>query len=95
MVAVNVAVSVSDVCSGTASCQIVSVTSNQPINGTGDGDTAPDWVITGPLTLNLRAERAGNPESRIYAVTVACTDGSGNSSTKTVFVTVAHDQRVG
>jgi len=95
MVAVNVAVSVSDVCSGTASCQIVSVTSNQPINGTGDGDTAPDWVITGPLTLNLRAERAGNLESRIYAVTVACTDGSGNSSTKTVFVTVAHDQRVG
>lgn len=94
MVPVSLAVSVSDVCDPTvaASCQITSVTSNQPVNGTGDGNTAPDWEITGPLTLNLRAERAGNLGARIYTITVTCTDGSGNSSMKTVQVTVAHDQ---
>src|SRR5882724_3946049 len=82
MVPVTVAVSISDVCDASASCHIVSVASNQPINGAGDGDTAPDWVITGPLTLQLRAERAGNLGLRIYSITVVCTDGSGNSSTK-------------
>jgi hypothetical protein len=92
MMPISVAVSVSDVCDASASCQIVSVTSNQPIDGTGDGDTAPDWAITGSLTLQLRAERAGNLGPRVYTITVACTDGSGNSSTKLVSVTVAHDQ---
>ncbi|MBO0861640.1 MAG: hypothetical protein J2P21_24770 [Chloracidobacterium sp.] len=33
--------------------------SNGPVMGDGDGDTAPDWEITGALTLNLRAERRG------------------------------------
>ena len=74
------------------SCHIKSVASNEPINGTGDGNTDPDWVITGPLTLQLRAERAGNRTGRIYTITVECTDGSGNSSTKAVTVVVAHDQ---
>jgi len=45
------------------------------------------------LSLQLRAERAGNKSGRIYTATVECTDGSGNSSTKAVAITVAHDQR--
>jgi hypothetical protein len=93
MVPVSVAVSVADVCDTTPSCQIKSVASNEPINGTGDGNTDPDWVITGPLTLQLRAERAGNGTGRTYTITVECTDGSGNSSTKDVTIVVAHDQR--
>jgi hypothetical protein len=92
MVPVAVSVSVSDVCDASASCHVTSVTSNEPINGPGDGNTSPDWVITGPLTLELRAERAGNGSGRIYTITVECTDGAGNSSTKTVTVSVAHDQ---
>jgi hypothetical protein len=70
----------------------LSVTSNEPINGTGDGNTTPDWVLTGPLTLALRAERAGNRTGRLYTITVGCDDGFGNSSTKSVTVSVAHDQ---
>lgn len=38
---------------------IMDVTQDEPINGLGDGDTAPDAVIQGGTVL-LRAERAGN-----------------------------------
>jgi hypothetical protein len=54
MVSVVVSVSVSD-CDPAVSCRIVSVTSNEPEQGIGDGDTSPDWEITGNLMLNVRA----------------------------------------
>lgn len=83
--------------SGTATTtRISSVTSDEPIEGTGDGDTAPDWVIksaswvaTGsPMLVDLRAERAQSGDGRVYTITVECRDTAGNvsSSTTTVFV---------
>ncbi|HYO75924.1 MAG TPA: HYR domain-containing protein [Thermoanaerobaculia bacterium] len=72
--------------------RIVSVRSNQPVNGTGDGDTGPDWNITGALTVNLRSERAGSAD-RVYTITVEATDASGNSSTREVTVTVTQSAR--
>jgi hypothetical protein len=71
---------------------IVSVSSNQPINGTGDGDTAPDWVITGSMTLDLRAERSSGVD-RVYTITVVTIDSNGNSTTSTVTVTVTQGKR--
>src|SRR5262249_34183898 len=49
LVPVTIAVSAADACGGSVRCRIVTVTSNDPI------DTS-DWVITGDLTLRLRAE---------------------------------------
>ncbi len=46
MVPVTIAVSASDNYDPAPSCKIISVASNEPVNGTGDGNTAPDWVIT-------------------------------------------------
>lgn len=94
MVPVVVRVAVTDACDKNVSnqCEIVSVTSNEKINGPGDGNTAPDYQITGKLTLNLRAERSGMGQGRVYTVGVKCTDASGNSSTRTVNVTVPRDQ---
>lgn len=92
MVAVTVAVSVSDTCDTTPSCHIISVSSNEPVNGLGDGNTAPDWEITGALAVNLRAERSGTGSGRLYTINVECTDHYGNSSTATVGVTVPHSQ---
>jgi hypothetical protein len=89
MVPVTVTVAASDQCS-TPSCQITGVTSNEPINGPGDGNNIPDWQITGAKTVSLRAERAGTGSGRVYTIDVTCTDGSGNSSTGTTAVTVAH-----
>ena len=91
VVPVTVMVTATDLCSA-ATCSIVSVKSNEPVNGTGDGNTIPDWEITGPLTLNLRAERTGNKNGRVYTLTVKCVDAAGNITTKNVAVTVPHDK---
>ncbi|MBM3838723.1 MAG: HYR domain-containing protein [Verrucomicrobia bacterium] len=77
---------------GVASLQIISATSNEPDNGLGDGDTAGDIEITGPLTLNLRAERGGKGNGRVYTITVEAKDAAGNASTKTVTVSVPKTQ---
>jgi hypothetical protein len=92
MVPVAVTVNVSDICDVNPKCKIVSVTSNEPVNGTGDGDTSPDWVITSDLAVLLRAERAGPKSGRVYTITVQCTDASGNSAQRAVTVSVVHDQ---
>jgi len=81
-----VTVSTSGGC-GAVSCKIVSVSSNEPV------DDGGDWVVTGDLTLLLRAERLGTSTGRVYTITIQCTDASGNTSTKAVTVTVPHDQR--
>jgi hypothetical protein len=88
LVPVTVNVEATDNCS-VKRCYITSVTSNEPVNGTGDGRFEPDWVITGDLTLTLRAERAGTGDGRIYTITVVCEDTEGNQSdSATVTVTV-------
>ncbi len=92
MVPVTIAVDVHDICDATPTCRIVSVASNEPANGSGDGNTPVDWELTGALTLNLRAERSGNGNGRVYTIIVECVDDSGNASTAEVKVTVAHDQ---
>ena len=81
---------VTDTCTDTT-WKIVRVSSNQPVNGSGDGNTTPDWAITGDHTLQLRAERAPNAGDRIYSITLSATDAAGNvSSPKVVTVTVPH-----
>jgi hypothetical protein len=71
----------------------LSVRSNEPVNGTGDGDTAPDWIILDDHHLQLRSERAGTGTDRIYSVTITSTDTAGNHTTKTVDIIVPHDMR--
>ncbi len=51
---------------------------------------SPDDVeITGPLTLNLRADKSGN-DDRVYVITIEALDSSGNASFATTQVTVGH-----
>jgi hypothetical protein len=78
---------------GVAATRILSVTSNDAPNGKGDGNTASDWRLTGDMTLDLRAERAGNGGDRSYVITVESRDAAGNATTATVVVVAPHDQR--
>ncbi len=86
-------VMVSDVCDPAPSCRVVAVGSNQPENAPGDGDTEPDFAITGDLAVELRAESAGVRDTRVYTVTVSCTDVSGNVESAQAEVYVPHDRR--
>lgn len=88
---VEVSVDVQDACDQAPSCRITSVSSNEPDNGEGDGNTASDWEVTGELSLELRAERSGGGNGRIYTIEVTCTDACDNSSEETVTVSVPHD----
>ena len=91
MVPVSIDVVAANSCSA-QSCRVVSVESNEPVDGLGDGDTGPDWVINGEA-LMLRAERSGKGSGRVYTVRLECTDAAGNVSTTAVAVTVPRDQR--
>ena len=91
MVPVTVTYGVSNNC-GTAVCGL-SVASNEPVNGSDDGDTAPDWQIVDEHHVLLRAERSGTGTGRIYTISVTCTDSAGNATVRTVDVTVPLSQQ--
>ena len=92
MTEVVVTVEATDLCADEVTCLIDEITSNEPEQATPD-DPAPDWMITGPLTADLRAERLGDGDGRIYTITVECVDQSGNAASEDVLVTVDHDLR--
>jgi hypothetical protein len=100
LVDVAVTVTPSDATGGsgiaTPAFTLVSVTSNEPDNGLGDGDTANDiqgWSVGTPDTSGqLRAERSGTGNGRVYTLTYQVKDVAGNTATCTATVTVAHDQ---
>ncbi len=73
---------------GPTRSQILSVTSSEPVTGLGSDDASPDWIITGPLTLKLRAECAREGRGRIYTIVVACTDEAGQTTQGTTHVFV-------
>jgi len=86
MVPVSLTVDVTDNSDPAPVCQITDVISNEAA-----AENA--WHITGPLTLNLRAQRFGMGTGRVYTVTITCTNTSQLSSSATVTVGVPHDQR--
>jgi hypothetical protein len=83
LVPITVIVTSMNSCDPPPTSQIISVTCNE--------STSPgDIQITGGLTLNVAATRAGYGNGRVYTITVRSTDTFGNPSTGTVTVTVPH-----
>ncbi|MEW5852239.1 MAG: hypothetical protein AB2A00_25845 [Myxococcota bacterium] len=82
---------ISDRCSN-ATLTVLSASSNQPDDATGDGDTTND-VVVHPDHVCVRSERRGNSaDARIYTIHVAAIDASGNTSDPSVQLRVGHDQ---
>jgi hypothetical protein len=78
---------------------ITDIAQDEPVLGTGDGNTCPDGTGVGGPTANLRAERSGTPsqpgDGRVYHVSFEASDGQGGRCTGNVTVCVPHDQRPG
>lgn len=69
----------------------ITITSNEPVNGTGDGDTDPDWEVIDKTHIRLRAERAANGNGRIYTIVVIVSDGCNPTVSASTQVAVAHN----
>jgi hypothetical protein len=89
---VEATVTAQDVGDPSPTITFVSITSNEPDNGKGDGNTINDIVIVDDYTFEFREERSGISEGRVYTITYQATDASGNSAQASATVTVNHNQ---
>ncbi len=84
--------SASDDCDPTVNLNsvfILKVTSDEVEDGQGDGNTLNDIVIAADCkSAQLRAERSGNGDGRVYTITFKVKDAAGNFTTATAKVTV-------
>lgn len=87
-VTVKATVTASDDVDPDPTVSLVSVTSSEPDNGAGDGNTVNDAVTVDDTTFRLRAERSGTGTGRVYTITYRVTDACGNESTASATVTV-------
>ncbi len=86
--------SMSDNCSPPISLLIVGCTSNEPDEGTGDGDFPNDCVVSPDgKEVCVRSERAGSGSARVYRVMGIGVDACGNRSAPTpvAIITIPHD----
>jgi len=90
--------SVSDNCNDTLLASDVIITmatsdEEEDANGGGDGNTLNDIVVAPDCqSVQLRAERQGGGNGRVYTIHLSVDDGNGNIGTETGQVTVPNSQ---
>jgi hypothetical protein len=95
---VEIKIRAEDACSGEDDLEVelIGATSNEPDNGTGDGNTVDDIqgveLGTDDRSVLLRAERSGSGDGRIYTLTYRVTDSNGNRTEAETMVYVPHDE---
>jgi hypothetical protein len=96
LVTIAATVVATDTCDVDPVVRLVSITSNEPDDDNGDGNTVNDIqgaaFGTADFVFQLRAERRGGGTGRIYTVTYEVEDASGNTTTTQALVTVPHNQ---
>ena len=92
----NVVVIATDACDPEPAVVLSSLSSSEPDNGLGDGDTTGDIqnadVGTDDRSFLLRAERSGKGSGRTYSAIYTATDVSDNSTVGLATIVVPHDQ---
>jgi hypothetical protein len=95
-VEVSADIEVADLCSHDVYVRLVSIVSNEDEDGRGDGSTSPDIqgaeFGTDDRSFQLRAERSGRGDGRVYTVTYEAEDLRGNITRQEATVTVPHNQ---
>jgi endo-1,4-beta-xylanase len=96
LVPITASITVEDKCDPNPTVKLLSITSNEPDNGLGDGGHGQRHqggaIGTDDRTFLLRAERSGLGSGRVYTVIYEAKDASGNASTGQATVTVPKSQ---
>ena len=82
---------VRDACDGNLAVTFLSASSDEPVNAKGDGNTEPDIILECDR-VQLRSERQGGSNGRVYTLGWKATDDSGNETEGECVVVVPHDQ---
>lgn len=91
MVAVGI-VGVTDPQDDQVGITVTGITQDEPVNGTGDGDSSPDGSLNGGTAL-VRSERAGSGNGRVYRIQFTADDGRGGTCAGSVSVGVPHNAK--
>lgn len=76
------------------SISVTGVTQDEPVSDVSAGDSGPDAVVFGS-SVDLRAQRIGAGNGRVYRVEFSASDGNGGSCTGAVAVGVPNSQKPG
>lgn len=94
---ITATISATDVCDSFPEVTLLSVVSDEPDNGLGDGDTTGDIQNavfgTDDRVFELRAERQGKGDGRFYTATYQAEDDSGNTTPAEATVEVPKSQK--
>ncbi len=92
MATIFATVTVTDVCCPDPTYWLESIESDEPVNDRGDGTTETDWNIISNDEFQLRSERRGGGDGRVYTIMYIAEDCDGNRDTCIVYVNVPHDK---
>lgn len=71
---------------------ITGIRQDEPVDGAADGNTSPDATIGAAGAFQVRAERSGQGDGRVYVVSFTGSDGQGGECSGAVTVGVPHDR---
>ena len=90
---VNVGVNgVTDPDGDTVTITVIGIQQDEKVSEKGSGNTAPDGIINGD-SAQVRAERSGNGDGRVYEISFEANDGNGGTCTGSILVGVPHDKK--
>lgn len=96
LVEISASATAADICDPSPDVVLTSVTSDEPEVGCGSGNHPNDIQNvssgTADFTFDVRSERCGTMDGRIYTATYTATDGSGHSTAGSAEVGVPHDR---
>lgn len=97
LIPITASITVVDQCDDVPTVRLISVTSNEPDNGLGDGDKPDDIQDasfgTDDREFQVRSERSGLGSGRTYTVTYEATDASSNVSVETAILSGPKNRR--
>ncbi|MDB4973649.1 MAG: hypothetical protein JWN48_1990 [Myxococcaceae bacterium] len=86
-------VTVTGVCDPGVTAEFIWGSSDEPVDSLGDGHFSPDILFDGCDHVQVRSERQGPKDGRVYKLGVRVIDGAGHASEAACTVVVDHDQR--